>query len=180
VVVLMGRAKIKTYLNLPDTRALLGIEGKAAWEGCSESVGAAFMATLDPTGQTWLYVTELLERGVRVLNYVGTLDWSEYSFLFVANASLQLHGQRAVDGGPPVVGQGRVQCRQAPEVEGRRQGCGRVQDCRPSYCESRVGGVFAHTQFLKVFGAGHMVPMDQPKHSDAFVRDWLKAGSVGK
>lgn len=32
---------------------------------------------MDITGQTWLYVSGLLERGVRVLNYVGTLDWSK-------------------------------------------------------------------------------------------------------
>lgn len=29
----------------------------------------------DTTGQTWLYVSALLERGVRVLSYVGTFDF---------------------------------------------------------------------------------------------------------
>lgn len=30
-------------------------------------------------------------------------------------------------------------------------------------------------QLLKVYGAGHMVPFDQPKHSAVFLDDWLTA-----
>ena len=30
---------------------------------------------LDNTGMTWLYVSNLLERGIRVLSYVGTFDF---------------------------------------------------------------------------------------------------------
>jgi cathepsin A (carboxypeptidase C) len=67
-----------TYLNLPSTRAMLGVDAaKPKWEGCNATVGEAFVASGDDVGKTWLYVTQLLERGVYVLNYVGTLDWSK-------------------------------------------------------------------------------------------------------
>jgi cathepsin A (carboxypeptidase C) len=69
-----------TFLNLPDTRALLGVDSdKKAWESCDSGINRAFHAALDQTGKTWLYVEGLLERGVRVLNYVGTLDWSKWN-----------------------------------------------------------------------------------------------------
>jgi hypothetical protein len=61
--------KITDYLNLPDVRAKLGVDksvGKFA--SCSNPVGSAFHAALDSTDQTWLYVAQLLEREVRILN----------------------------------------------------------------------------------------------------------------
>jgi hypothetical protein len=61
--------KITDYLNLPDVREKLGVDksiGKFA--SCSNPVGRAFNAALDSTDQTWLYVAQLLEREVRVLN----------------------------------------------------------------------------------------------------------------
>lgn len=63
------RDKITDYLNLPDVRAKLGVDksiGKFA--SCSNPVGSAFHAALDSTDQTWLYVAQLLEREVRILN----------------------------------------------------------------------------------------------------------------
>lgn len=61
--------KIGDYLDLPEVRAKLGVDksvGKFA--SCSGPVGNAFHMALDSTDQTWLYVGQLLERGVRVLN----------------------------------------------------------------------------------------------------------------
>lgn len=76
VLVLIISDKIATYLDLPDVRSFLGVYKHAkAFHSCSNRVGNAFSRALDSTDQTWLYVTELLERGVRVLNYVGTFDW---------------------------------------------------------------------------------------------------------
>jgi carboxypeptidase C (cathepsin A) len=37
----------------------------------------------------------------------------------------------------------------------------------------------ANIQFLKVFGAGHMVPMDQPERASALLADWLTTGTIG-
>lgn len=61
--------KIKTYLDLPDTRRRLGIDKhEGPWNSCDNGVFAAFQNSLDSAGKTWLYVAALLERGVRVLN----------------------------------------------------------------------------------------------------------------
>jgi cathepsin A (carboxypeptidase C) len=69
------RKKIGTYLNLPDVRKVLGVDkGTHKWESCDNAVGEGFHLNLDQVGQTWLYVSQLLERGVRILNYAGELD----------------------------------------------------------------------------------------------------------
>lgn len=61
--------KIGTYLNLPDVRETLGVESdRHDWTSCDGGVGNAFRQNMDASGQTWLYVAQLLERGVRVLN----------------------------------------------------------------------------------------------------------------
>ena len=67
---------MKVYLDLPETRAILGIsEKRANWSSCDWGVNHRFQAMMDTTAQTTLYVSQLLERGVRVLNYAGTYDY---------------------------------------------------------------------------------------------------------
>lgn len=61
--------KIRAYLDLPDVRETLGVEHISGnWSSCAPSVGRAFGASLDASAQTWIYVANLLERGIRVLN----------------------------------------------------------------------------------------------------------------
>ncbi len=68
--------KIAIYLDLSDVRETLGVSHKAGnWSSCDWVVNHAFSAAMDETAQTKLYVTQLLERGVRVLNYAGTYDF---------------------------------------------------------------------------------------------------------
>lgn len=70
------RKKAQAYLNLPDTRAVLGVsEKRGNWSACDYDILYRFGNALDMTGHTTLYVANLLERGVRVLNYVGTFDY---------------------------------------------------------------------------------------------------------
>ncbi|KAH9483101.1 Carboxypeptidase Y-like protein A [Psilocybe cubensis] len=67
---------IKTYLNLPETQELLGVESPYNFEACSRVVGQNFAAHLDKWAvHTQDYVANLLDRGVRVLIYAGTYDW---------------------------------------------------------------------------------------------------------
>lgn len=64
--------KIGHYLNLPDVRKTLGVDkAHGPWSSCDNMVGHNFHASLDQVGKTWLYVSNLLERGVRILNYAG-------------------------------------------------------------------------------------------------------------
>lgn len=61
--------KIGDYLDLPEVREKLGVHKSVGkFSSCSNPVGAGFHLALDSTDQTWLYVGQLLERGVRVLN----------------------------------------------------------------------------------------------------------------
>ncbi|KAG8791094.1 hypothetical protein FRC17_008802, partial [Serendipita sp. 399] len=67
---------IGQYLNLPDTRRRLGVDGKVGeFRSCSDAVGEDFRTHLDEMRTTSTYVEGLLERGINVLIYVGTYDW---------------------------------------------------------------------------------------------------------
>ena len=56
---------------------MLGVDSSltANFTSCSNSVGIAFENSQDMLHPTAEYVAALLERGVRVLIYVGTYDW---------------------------------------------------------------------------------------------------------
>jgi carboxypeptidase C (cathepsin A) len=61
---------------MPETRELLGIEIPGNFSGCSEQVGRNFNKHMDKySSPTQYYVSGLLERGIRVLIYLGTYDW---------------------------------------------------------------------------------------------------------
>lgn len=67
---------IEDYLNLPETRSLLGVTSPLNFSSCSNIVGAGFRARSDRISHpTREYVAQLLGRGVRVLIYAGTYDW---------------------------------------------------------------------------------------------------------
>lgn len=56
---------------------MLGVDPSVeSFTSCSSKVSLLFNENMDEyTHQTQDYVAELLERGVRVLVYAGTLDW---------------------------------------------------------------------------------------------------------
>ena len=67
---------IKTYLDDPATRDLLGVETPNKFAACSQEVGRNFAAHLDKYAvPAQNYVASLLDRGVRMLIYAGTYDW---------------------------------------------------------------------------------------------------------
>ncbi|KAF9643558.1 alpha/beta-hydrolase, partial [Thelephora ganbajun] len=67
---------IANYLNHPDIKELLGVEAPANFTSCLDSVFDGFIKHMGRFRvQTQLYVGQLLERGVRVLIYLGTYDW---------------------------------------------------------------------------------------------------------
>lgn len=68
---------IANYLDLPEIRSLLGVdEFPSNFTSCSRTVGELFASHLDKWRvPNQFYVSELLDRGVRVLIYAGTYDW---------------------------------------------------------------------------------------------------------
>ncbi|KAI0773779.1 peptidase S10 serine carboxypeptidase [Fomes fomentarius] len=67
---------IKSYLDDPSTRKLLGVETPSNFSSCDSDVGRRFNARLDKYAvPSQFYIASLLERGVRTLLYSGTYDW---------------------------------------------------------------------------------------------------------
>lgn len=66
---------IKAYLDLRQTRQLLGVEIPSNFSACDD-LGGDFDAQMDKwIGHTQDYVANLLDRGIRILIYAGTYDW---------------------------------------------------------------------------------------------------------
>jgi carboxypeptidase C (cathepsin A) len=56
---------------------MLGVDKAVGkYRGCTESVGEAFGQNMDMAHSSKLYVANLLERGVRILVYVGEPPFS--------------------------------------------------------------------------------------------------------
>lgn len=141
---------LEAYLNLPAVRQVLGIDPSFGnYSSVSMAVNSAFEAKLDHIFPTQLYLTALLERGVRVLLYVGANDWV---CNWVGNERMSLAMEWT--GQSQFVGQPLAEW----TVDGRAAGLTR----------SAKGLTFA-----TVYGAGHMVPTDKPKESLQLVYRWL-------
>ncbi|EIW74525.1 serine carboxypeptidase [Coniophora puteana RWD-64-598 SS2] len=146
--------QISAYLDRPATRALLGVDpffGSKNFTRCSDPVGDAFVASGDmlQAGATTEYVAQLLERGVRVLEFAGTLDWM---CNWLGNErwtrGMGWSGKEAF---------GRAEMR-VWGVDGET--AGEVRSARG-------------LTFATVYGAGHMVPYDKPKEALALFQRWL-------
>ncbi|KAG8733326.1 hypothetical protein FRC10_000296 [Ceratobasidium sp. 414] len=67
---------INNFLDLPETRKALGVHPSIGnYTGCSRDVGIRFSQSLDHFHSNQYYVAGLLERGIKVLIYVGTYDY---------------------------------------------------------------------------------------------------------
>ncbi|KAJ8089025.1 hypothetical protein PM082_014273 [Marasmius tenuissimus] len=140
-----------SFLNLHSTRDKLGIDPRfrSNFTSVSMEVYNAFDAKLDQYKQTPLHVATLLERGIRVLVYVGNYDWV---CNWVGNERWTLNlawGRQREFTSTPLT---------EWYVDGRRAGV------------TRRTGPFT---FATIEGGGHMAPMDKPKESLELVRRWI-------
>jgi len=71
--------EVEAYLNQNSTLDALGIDPSSPPHGnymvVSEPVNAAFGKSMDVAHPTHFYVEHLLNRGIKVLIYVGATDW---------------------------------------------------------------------------------------------------------
>ncbi|KZT39125.1 serine carboxypeptidase [Sistotremastrum suecicum HHB10207 ss-3] len=153
---------IEHYLNRRETRELIGVPlafENQTFSTINFTVNAAFGATQDENRvQTKFYLENLLDRGVRILIYVGSydaicnwvgnhrmvdaLEWKD-SHAFVQQELRPWHISKNHDKTPPA---------------------GLVKT---------AGGL----TFLTIEGAGHMVPYDKPVEALELVNRWLKEES---
>ncbi|KAH9487388.1 Carboxypeptidase Y-like protein A [Psilocybe cubensis] len=142
---------IRDFLDRPSVRSLIGVDSSITrnFTSCSHDVGAAFGVTQDILHPTKDYVAGLLDRGVRVLIYVGAYDW-------ICNHVGNERWTLALEWS----GQSEFVQQELKDwvVDGKSAGKTR----------SAKGFTFA-----TIAGAGHMVPYDKPKESLEMVKRWI-------
>jgi len=149
---------IEAYLNTKPIRKALGLTDDIFprnFSTVSQSVNQAFADRMDPwSSPTQFYVAELLERGMRVLIYVGTYDsvcgWTSNK-LWVEKLEWR----------------GRDKFTKQPfgfwEVDGRAVGDVKSTDL---------------LSLVSIWGAGHMAPHDKPVEALSLIKRWLAGESV--
>ncbi|KAI8636895.1 Alpha/Beta hydrolase protein [Parasitella parasitica] len=143
---------IEVYANREDVRSALGVDEKAGkYAGCSDSVGYRFYQTGDGSKDYSGHVAETLEAGVRVLLYVGDMDWI---CNWVGNLAWSLDMEWS----------GKQGYNNAPK-----------EKWYSDFTGTQAGDVreFSNLTFLRIFNAGHMVPYDQPENALDFFDKWL-------
>ncbi|KAL7701174.1 serine carboxypeptidase (CBP1) [Lotmaria passim] len=135
------------FLRLPEVVRAVGAKSDIVYEGCSAEVGKDFSNDIQ---RNFNYTfPPMLAAGIRVLIYAGDMD-------FICNwigskawvTALEWPGKAAFNAAPDV----------EFSVNGRAAG------------QERTYGNFS---FVRIYDAGHMVPMDQPEVSLYMMRRFL-------
>ncbi|KZO96588.1 serine carboxypeptidase [Calocera viscosa TUFC12733] len=150
-LVASGRNIYDISKECEGTRELLGADGKVKdFELCSNHVWKGFNRQMDVYAPGPYYVAGLLERGVSVLNYAGTYDWT---CNWIGNMqwveTLDWYGKEAYNSQTP----------RQWLVDGERAGI----------TKSWKGLTYATLE-----GAGHLAPHDKPVQALAMVNRWLE------
>jgi carboxypeptidase C (cathepsin A) len=145
-----GTRAVASYLDQPWVRAKLGASTNLGpFQSCSPTVGGQFRLAHDKLAPTFFHLTGLLENGVRVLIYVGQLDficnWIGNRRMAEALEWSGAEGFRAAELEDFVVN---------GEVAGQAKSHGLLT-------------------YVQIAGAGHMVPMDKPAESLYVTSKWL-------
>ncbi|THU80417.1 peptidase S10, serine carboxypeptidase [Dendrothele bispora CBS 962.96] len=143
---------MRQFLDDANVRTKIGVDSSITtnFTSCSSQVKIGFFDSYDTNRpETPIYVSGLLERGVRVLIYVGDLDWL---CNWIGNEKWTL----------ALEWNGKAEFANTPlrewKVNGKRAG------------RTRSAGKFT---FATVEGAGHAVPYYKPKESLQMVQRWL-------
>ncbi|KAI0644057.1 serine carboxypeptidase [Trametes meyenii] len=143
---------IQSYLSTSEVQETIGVDPavRGNFSGDSARVNVAFMKGLDLYNfPATYYLAALLERGIRILIYVGSDDWVGN---WIGNErmtmGLEWSGKDAF----------RKQALREWEVDGTAAGM------------TRSGGGLT---FATIASAGHLAPYDQPVRSLALANRWL-------
>lgn len=140
------------FLNLAEVQAKLGVSGRE-WVQCSQAVHTNLLG--DWINNLALKVTGILEKGLQVLVYSGDKD-------FVCN----WRGGEAWTNAVEWSGQKDFQAAQYKDWTVNGQTAGQLKE-------------FQNFKFLRVYNAGHMVPMDQPVNALAMLATFIQ-GTLGQ
>lgn len=159
------------WLNLNATRKALGLPSSVPpYASSSEIVATDFTIGHDRLYRSDYYVSQLLERGVRVLIYAGIADsacsWMGNKRVYEA---LDWTGHDAFNAAPtrdwtvspPSAGSGLATFTVADDVSVKGEVAGTIRS---------ADGL----TFVTIREAGHMVPFDKPVESLAMLQAWLR------
>lgn len=139
---------ITNFLRTDEVREAFGVAKEAPkFQACSNDVGREFSKANDFMIDTRSYIADLLHSGIRVLIYVGTYDW-------ICN----FVGNERVFGNLEWKGLANFRYQQ----ENNKQVWG--------------GGLWWESgdlRYVRVNGAGHMVPADKPTEALHMFNSWL-------
>ncbi|KAG2217560.1 hypothetical protein INT45_006727 [Circinella minor] len=144
---------LQTYLNRADVRHAVGTSGNQVdlYMNCNSEVNSMFQSAGDWMRPYVNHIPELLDQeGINILIYAGDAD---YICNWMGNKAWTLALEWS----------GKDAWRKAEDMK-----WGEIGELRKS-----SGGEFA---FLRVYGAGHMVPQDQPANSLQFFNGWIHGG----
>ncbi|KAJ3110963.1 hypothetical protein HDU96_006114 [Phlyctochytrium bullatum] len=140
---------IESYLNRADIQEKLGVE--RSYQGCNMQVNQKFFMAGDWMRPYVNLLPGILDEGVKVLIYAGD---SDYICNWMGNEAwtlaLEWEGKEGFNAAPEVAW--------TSKITGRKAGTYRK---------------YEGLAFLRVFEAGHMVPYDQPEHSNEFINVWI-------
>jgi cathepsin A (carboxypeptidase C) len=140
-------SKVDAWLNNPSVQQLLGVDKK--WESCNYNVNAQFQGDWMLPQENKL-VPLLDDAGIRVLIYAGDCD-------FICNWLGNKHWALKLDW------QHKTEFNDAEE--------------KPYMVNSQEAGKLRSDNgfsFLQIYGAGHMVPMDQPVVALQMITDFFE------
>ncbi|KAJ1845859.1 hypothetical protein LPJ73_004708 [Coemansia sp. RSA 2703] len=146
--------RIAEFANQPWIRTDLGVHIDSDFVLCSTDVQDSFINTGDELVDSSEWIPMILAAGVRVLNYAGDAD---LICNHMGNKAMMLNIQWPGNRGFAAAADN------VWIVDGRALG------------EMRT---FEGLSFLRVYGAGHMVALDQPAASLAMLAQWLDHGAI--
>ncbi|KAK4058376.1 hypothetical protein OIO90_000534 [Microbotryomycetes sp. JL221] len=144
---------IETYMNQADVKKALGVASDKTFQSCNMQINQAFTFNGDVAHNTAALIPPLLEDGIRVGIYAGEAD---FLCSWMGNEAWTLKLEWS----------GHNDFNEADNKKWKLDGK-HVGDVRKS---GKGAGDFA---FIRVFGAGHMVPMDQPAASLDLFTKWI-------
>ncbi|KAI9337963.1 Alpha/Beta hydrolase protein [Obelidium mucronatum] len=138
---------IETYLNQKWVQNLIGVDRE--YMGCSADVGTSFFYSGDEERRYDTAVAEVLEGGVKVLVYAGDAD---FVCNWVGNEAwlnaMEWSGQ-----------EGYLNAPTGPFIVDK--------------LEAGLFKTYGNLTWLKIYGAGHMVPYDKPVESLEMISNWI-------
>ncbi|KAJ6786716.1 hypothetical protein PWT90_08974 [Aphanocladium album] len=149
-----GMNYVEQYLNRKDVLQALNVEVDS-FENCNGNINYAFHATGDDMKPVHLNVPKVLAKSVPVLIYAGDAD-------FICNWL----GNRAWTNALQWPGQSSFKSAQTQNLTYKTDGgdaYGTIQSAKG-------------LAFARIFGAGHLVPMDEPKPILDLVNRWVHDG----